>query len=184
MIRLIMEEENFLRELEKLNEYYLMVRGDFYQLLLEESRGMDKIAHQEKARVKLNEQYLQNTFMRLNTFEDAKRVSFDLKPLGFNFHGFKNFSQLCPVGNINLIDGKALRFNGSECALWHKTKQLLENDFHISFVFQFKKYPKFFKIEPKDLNHSATRAILSLVIQNAQEVLQNSHSNPSNLRLL
>jgi hypothetical protein len=52
---------------------------------------------------------------------------------------------LCPVGNIDLIDGKAVRFNGSDCALWHKTKQLVENDFHMGFVFKFKKYPKFFK---------------------------------------
>jgi hypothetical protein len=70
-----------------------------------------------------------------------------LKPLGFNFHGFKNFNQLCPVGNINLIDGKSIRFNGNggDGALWHKTKQLLENDFHVGVVFQFKKCLKFFK---------------------------------------
>lgn len=35
MINLIMEEQNFLKELYKVNEYYLMTKGDFYQLLLE-----------------------------------------------------------------------------------------------------------------------------------------------------
>lgn len=45
-----------------------MCRGDFYHLLLEESRGLDKIAQKEKALRKLNEIHLQNAFMRLNSF--------------------------------------------------------------------------------------------------------------------
>ena len=76
MITLILEEQKFLRELEKVNEYYLMCRGDFYHLLLEESRDLDKVAQKEKALQKLNEIYLQNAFMRLNSFEDAKKISF------------------------------------------------------------------------------------------------------------
>ena len=91
--------------------------------------------------------------MRLNSFEDAKKISFELRPLGFNFHGFRTFNQLCPVGNIDLIDGKAVRFNGSDGALWHKSKQLVENDFHMGFVFRFKKYPKFFKSDYLNNQH-------------------------------
>lgn len=37
---------------------------------------MDKIMLKEKAQKKLNEQYLQNTFMRLNSFEDSKKIMF------------------------------------------------------------------------------------------------------------
>lgn len=102
-----------------------MTKGDFYQLLLEESKDIDKVTQKQKAQRKLNEQYLQNTFMRLNSFDDAKKIFFQLRPLGFNFHGFRTFNQLCPVGNIDLIDGKAVRFNGNDGALWHKSKQLV-----------------------------------------------------------
>lgn len=106
--------------------------------------------------------------MRLNSFEDTKKIAFQLRPLGFNFHGFKTFNQLCPVGNIDLIDGKAVRFNGSDGALWHKTKQLVENDFHMGFVFKFKKYPKFFKSDTRQDARTNNKAVISVVIQNCQ----------------
>ena len=57
--------------------------------------------------------------------EDAKRVSFEIKPLGFAYVGFKNFLNLCPVGNIDLVEGKFVRFSASGGALWHRTKQIV-----------------------------------------------------------
>lgn len=102
-----------------------MRRGDFYQFLLEESKGIDKVSNKEKAQKKLNEQYLQNTLTRLKCDEDSKKIIFELRPLGFHFQGFRTFNQLCPVGSIDLIDGKSVRFSGSDGALWHKTKQLV-----------------------------------------------------------
>jgi hypothetical protein len=35
--------------------------------------------------------------------EDAKRVQFELKQIGFSYIGFKNFVNVCPVGNIDLV---------------------------------------------------------------------------------
>ena len=39
MIKLIMDEQKFMNELEKVNEYYLMIKGDFYHLLMEKCKG-------------------------------------------------------------------------------------------------------------------------------------------------
>lgn len=62
--------------------------------------------------------------MRLDSFEDAKIISFELKQLGFIYLGFRHISNLCLVGNLHLIDSKNMRFNGIG-SLWHKTKQLV-----------------------------------------------------------
>lgn len=42
MISLIMDEQQFMNELVKVNDYYLMIKGDFYHLLLEKCKGIEK----------------------------------------------------------------------------------------------------------------------------------------------
>lgn len=55
----------------------------------------------------------------------------------------------------------------------------------MGFVFRFKKYPKFFRSDIKqDMSRNVSKAVISIVIQNCQEVLPNSHTNPHNLRFL
>lgn len=122
--------------------------------------------------------------MRLNCMEDSKKIRFELKQLGFIFNGFKSFNQLCPVGSIDLLDGKSIKFNNSDGALWHKSKQLIENDFVIGFVLKFKKYPTFFKTEMKNFERTPAKASMSIIFQNSQEIVPNSHENPSNVRSL
>ena len=103
MIHLIMEEQKFMKELVKVNDYYLMIKGDFYHLLLEKCKGIERIPHKEKVQKNINSIYLPNTFERLNISDDVDKIRFDLRPLGFSFNGFKSFNHLCPVGNIDLI---------------------------------------------------------------------------------
>lgn len=94
--------------------------------------------------------------MRLNSDhnsldEDSKKVSFELRPFGFKFDSFKTFNHLCPVGNIDLVDGKSVKFNSSDGALWCKSKQNVENGFTMSVTFKFRKNPRFFKKTITDL---------------------------------
>ena len=124
-----MDEQKFMNELEKVNEYYLMIKGDFYHLLMEKCKGFQKIAYKDKIQKNINSIYLPDTFERLNIAEDADKIRFDLRPTGFNFTGFKSFNHLCPVGNIDLIEGKYIKFNSNDGGLWHKTKQIVEQDF-------------------------------------------------------
>lgn len=128
-----------------------MIKGDFYHLLLEKCKGIERIPHKEKVQKNINSIYLPNTFERLNISEDVEKIRFDLRPLGFSFNGFKSFNHLCPVGNIDLIEGKSIKFNNSDGALWHKTKQIIENDFEIGFIFKFRKYSSFFKNEIRSM---------------------------------
>lgn len=145
MIELIIGEENLLKELEKINSYYLMLKGDFYHHFLEEAKCVESIANKDRIQKKINETCLQNTFIRLNNLEDAKRVYYEIKPLGFEFHGFKNFVNVCPVGNIDLVEGKFIRFTASGGAIWHRTKQIVENNFTINYTLCFKKCKSVFK---------------------------------------
>lgn len=45
-----------------------MRKGDFYHLFIEECKGIENIISKEKAQKKINEKYLQNVFMRLDSF--------------------------------------------------------------------------------------------------------------------
>ena len=62
MISLIVDEQQFMKELIKLNDYYLMVKGDFYHLLLEKCQGIERIPNKEKVQKNINSIYLPNTF--------------------------------------------------------------------------------------------------------------------------
>ena len=103
MIKLIIGEENLIKELEKINEYYLMRKGDFYHHFLQEAKCIEVISSREKVQKKINEICLPNTFIRLGQPEETKRVNFEMKALGFSYIGFKNFVNICPVGNIDLV---------------------------------------------------------------------------------
>ena len=65
MIRLIIGEENLVRELENINDYYLMLKGEFYHHFLEEAKGIELISNREKVQKKINETWLPNTFIRI-----------------------------------------------------------------------------------------------------------------------
>lgn len=54
MIKLIIGEENLMKELEKINDYYFMLKGDFYHHFLEEAKCIEQISSKEKAQKKIN----------------------------------------------------------------------------------------------------------------------------------
>ena len=83
-----------------------------------------------------------------------------------------------------MVEGKSIKFNNSDGALWYKTKQIVENDFEVGIVFRFRKYASFFKNETKLIEKTPIKAGMSLVFQNCQEVSHNSHTNPSNIKFL
>lgn len=74
-------------------------------------------------------------------------MSFEIKALGFSYIGFKNFINICPVGNIDLVEGKYIRFTSSEGGIWHRTKQIVENNFTIIYSLSFKKTKSIFKLK-------------------------------------
>lgn len=127
-----------------------MLKGDFYHHFLEEVKKVENIPSKERIQRKINETCLQNTFIRLNNPEDAKRIYYEIKPLGFTYNGFKNFLNVCPVGNIDLVEGKFIRFSASGGAIWHRTKQIVENSFKVTFTIAFKKSKSIFKTRKDD----------------------------------
>jgi hypothetical protein len=117
--------------------------------------------------------------MRISQPEEAKRVSFELKPLGFSYVGFKNFVNICPVGNIDLVEGKFIRFSSSGGGIWHRSKQVVENNFSILFTVSFKRSKTMFRVRRDDLKHPLS--IISLVIQNQKDISSAMHENPASL---
>lgn len=133
MIDLIVGEQNLQRELRKVNDYYLLFKGDFYHRFLEESLTLRKIHNKDKMQHALAE-----IVGRISPLEDVKRLSFEVKQLGFAYLGFKNFINICPVGNVDLIEGLCVRLSSAGGAIWHRSKQAVENDFTILYSLRFK----------------------------------------------
>ena len=53
---------------------------------------------------------------------------------------------ICPVGSIDLVEGKYIRFASSGGGVWHRTKQVVENNFNIIFSVAFKRSKSMFRI--------------------------------------
>jgi hypothetical protein len=52
---------------------------------------------------------------------------------------------MCPVGNIDLIEGRFIRFSSSGGAIWHRTKQIVEHNFTVMYTLSYKKSKNVFK---------------------------------------
>ncbi len=87
---------------------------------------------------------------------------------------------LCPVGNIDLVEGKFVRFSASGGALWHRTKQIVENNFTVTFAISFKKSKTVFKTKKEDERDKFSNMV-SLVFQNSRDISTSFHENPSSL---
>jgi hypothetical protein len=99
--------------------------------------------------------------------------------MGFSYVGFKNFVNICPVGNIDLVEGKHIRFSSSGGGIWHRTKQVVENNFTIHFSLSFKKSERMFRLKRDELKVPVS--MISLVIQNHKDISPTTHENPASL---
>lgn len=78
------------------------------------------------------------------------------------------------MGNIDLLEGKYVRFSASGGALWHRSKQIVENNFTVLFSVSFKKNRGVFKTRKVELSERKSN-IISLVIQNSKDISPSFH---------
>ena len=132
LLDLILNKENLMGHLGNLNEYLFIKKGDFFQVLIEESRSIMMHIPNSNSENEFNNNVLQNvifcrknykkiiifnfkkTLRRLNKEEskDMKSFSFKIKKEGFEYNHFSNTAGLNIIGEVILrsIDQKYIRF--------------------------------------------------------------------------
>jgi hypothetical protein len=73
-----------------------------------------------------------------------------------------------------------VRFSSSGGALWHRSKQIVENNFTVIFGISFKKSRSVFRTRKDNLGEKKSN-IISFVIQNSKDISPSFHENPASL---
>ena len=94
-----MRRENLLKELETLQEYYLMAKGDFFYAFMEEAQSILSMPYSKKSEHSLNTVALPNTFFKIGE-EANEKVSLQASQNGFRFNNFGSTTNLTILGNV------------------------------------------------------------------------------------
>ncbi len=86
--------------------------------------------------------------------------------MGFSYSTFKNFVNLCPVGNVDLLEGKSIRFNSTGSAIWNRSKQVLESNFTMIYSLNFKRMKQISTSNRTSKANDPT--YLNLILQNCK----------------
>lgn len=190
--------------LENLKNYYLLGKGEFYQVFIEEGQEMFKNNPDKFSKNDLNYRVFQSTLMRLNWGIDHPihdNLEFTLKQNGFDYQNFPNLNGLFAHGNmthsVDTIRFLANSKSESNACLWYTIKQNIQNGFEMSAHFRFRRaisslsfnspLPEGFLIPPELKEHRDvffSSNLLSFVIQNLSEISSWKKKGSTNLRMI
>ena len=144
---LILEKEKLIDHLVNLKMFYLLGKGEFYQIFCEESRSIMRLPPTANGESDINSIAYQNTLMRLNWDEApiVKNVKFRINTNGFEFIRFSSLHGLSVLGNVTQkASNNFIRFETAKTikdtgCVWYNLKQSVENGFKMSFALRFKR---------------------------------------------
>lgn len=129
-LKLFTREGEIKKHLENMKNYFLLGKGEFYQIFIEEGQRLFKNNPDKFSQHDLNYKVFQNTLLRLNWGTDHPihdTLEFILKKNGFVFDKFPNLSKLFATGsmthNIDVIRFLANSKGDSNACLWYTIKQ-------------------------------------------------------------
>lgn len=188
-LKLFLDVGNIRDHLLNLRNYYLLGKGEFYHIFIEESEQLFQFPPSRYASHDINNKIFQNSLIRLNWLDNpiVKRIKFFIRINGF---GFKNFASLIGLSINGTVEQKvnAIRFKATKkgkCSggLWHSLKQNIENGFEMRTAIRFRRaisslsingvLPKSHLIPPEleeYKNEFISSNMLTFVIQNLKEV--------------
>lgn len=143
---MFLEKENIEEHLAYLKDYYLLGRGDFYQIFIEETQNMFKFPPNSHSESDLNKRVLPSVIMRLNWSSNSKLlklIKFCLTNNGFDYREFNHIHGLIAKGDVtqpanSIRFGPARRGPTSAC-LYHPSSQSLLNGFDFKTSFKFRR---------------------------------------------
>jgi gamma-tubulin complex component 4 len=124
-LKLIILNEDIENHLLNLRNYYLLGKGEFYQIFIEECGPLFKNRPTKFSEHDVNSRAFQNTIIRLNILENPhiKKIRFTLQSNGFDFPTFSSLIGLSIFGNVHQKT-ETLRFLASKntnflSSVWH-----------------------------------------------------------------
>lgn len=128
-LKLFTNQGEVKRHLENLKNYFLLAKGEFFQIFIEEGQSLFKNTPNKYSSNDINDKVFQNTLMRLNWGTDHPIndcLEFTMKQNGFDYKSFPNLNKLFAHGNmthhLDVIRFEANKKGESSACLWHTIK--------------------------------------------------------------
>lgn len=144
-LQMFLHKENIEEHLGCLKDYYLLGRGDFYQIFIEETQNMFRFPPNNHSESDLNKRVLPATLMRMNWTNNKllKTIRFQLSNSGFEHKEFTSLHGLIAKGDVtqpanSIRFGPARKGRTSAC-LYHPTAQSILNGFDFRTAFKFRR---------------------------------------------
>ena len=176
-------------DLVHLKNYFLMGKGEFYHVFIEESEQLFKFPPTRYANNDINSKVFQNSLIRLNWQDNQilNKIKYLIQNNGFDYDDFGTLFGLSAYGNVRQkVD--AVRFLASKKGhsngcLWHSLKQNIENGFDVNAKVVFRRATSSMSLTgslperlviPKELEAErgefVSANVISLVVQNLMEI--------------
>jgi gamma-tubulin complex component 4 len=144
-LKLFTSLENIKENLLDLRNYYLLGKGEFYHVFIEESEQLFKFPPSRYASSDVNSKVFSNSLVRLNWLDNpiVKKMKFIIQNNGFSYPTFTTMSGLIFNGNVSQNNGcfrfLATKRGQSSGCLWHTLKQNIENGFDMTTEIRFRR---------------------------------------------
>lgn len=144
-LTMFLKKENIEEHLKYLKDFYLLGRGDFFQIFIEETQNLMKFPPSNHAESDINKRILPAVLMRLNWTNPKlqKLIKFNLVNTGFEYTEFSHLHGLIAKGDVtqpanSIRFGPARRGPTSAC-LYHPSPQSLATGFKFTTSFKFRR---------------------------------------------
>ena len=143
---LVVVKGDLLTHLQTMKNYFLLGNGEFFNLIVEESRSLMALPPTAKADYEMNLGPFLQTKNILGKEDDdiLKKFKFRMRSFSFNFRDFRTRDHLSCPGAVFQNRGTttlkiaAIRKSRRSGAIWHSFKQKIDSGFKTSFNFKIK----------------------------------------------
>ena len=138
---LVVLKSDLLSHLRALKQYYLLAKGEFYHLFLEEACTMMALPPTETSERDINQGPFLNAASRLGMEDNAffKKCKLRLRSFKFRYENFATITGLTLIGSCLLHHSAVVMKSNTKHtgALWHTLKQQVGNGFKMGFNVRF-----------------------------------------------
>lgn len=145
-LRLFMEKENIIDHLHTLRNYFLLGKGEFFRIFVDECEKIFSSEPTENAESDINNKIFQNSLIRLNwlDYSIVKEIRFTIQNNGFQYQDFNSLNGIDVVGRVEHYRELILRIQAnnkgySSGCIWKTLKQNIENGFDMKATIRFRR---------------------------------------------
>ena len=180
-LSLFLREENILEHLTRLKDYYLLGRGEFFQVFIEESQGIFKLPPKHYSENDLNSKILPSVLMKLNWPDAVNQkllglIRFCLTRNGFDYKDLGNTLGLSIGGNIESGVPSMVRFRPQTVgpttgSIFHSSTHNISSGFELSYSFKFQGFTDRSGLASTPMSQEAKERVLTPTLEKLQPMV-------------